>query len=325
MESNWVDFKTIKQAVTVGQVLDHYSIKLKKSGRELRGRCPIHQGEGADTFHVSTEKNVFHCFSCQAKGNILDLVAAMEKCSVRDAGLKLQQWFSLVIQGSGQQPAAPAAEKEPENDPQLAIEEKAGDRGEPNKPLGFRLKGIDYHHPYLAQRGVDVETAEYFGVGFFSGKGSMSGRVVIPIENERGELVAYAGRSIDGSEPKYKLPAGFKKSQVLYNLARALEDVSTGAVVLVEGFFDCIKVVQAEHVCVALMGCSLSEDQEVQLVSHFRQVVIMLDGDEPGRKAAGEIAGRLARKMWVHVVDVPEGRQSDQLSTGELQALLGAV
>jgi hypothetical protein len=60
-------------------------------------------------------------------------------------------------------------------------------------------------------------------VGFFSGKGSMSGRVVIPIENERGELVAYAGRSIDGSEAKYKLPAGFKKGQVLYNLARALD------------------------------------------------------------------------------------------------------
>jgi DNA primase len=70
----------------------------------------------------------------------------------------------------------------------------------------------------------------------------MAGRIVIPIESERGELVAYAGRSIDGSEPKYKLPAGFKKSQVLFNLCRAMEEVPTGAVVLVEGFFDCMKV-----------------------------------------------------------------------------------
>jgi len=61
----------------------------------------------------------------------------------------------------------------------------------------------------------------------------MSGRIVIPIDNELGELVAYAGRSIDGSEPRYKLPAGFKKSHVLYNLARALQEDSTGAVVLV--------------------------------------------------------------------------------------------
>jgi hypothetical protein len=52
--------------------------------------------------------------------------------------------------------------------------------------LNFRLKGIDYAHPYLAQRGIDPETAEYFGVGYFSGKGSMSGRVIIPIDNERG-------------------------------------------------------------------------------------------------------------------------------------------
>ena len=59
-----------------------------------------------------------------------------------------------------------------------------------------------------------------FGIGYFPGKGSMSGRVVIPIHNERGELVAYAGRAIDQTEPKYKLPAGFKKSAVLFNLHR---------------------------------------------------------------------------------------------------------
>jgi DNA primase len=250
------------------------------------------------------------------------MVAAMEKCSVRDAGLKLQHWFNLPAQGGGQRPVEPEPQAKPDSDPELAAKEKTGDRGEPNKPLGFQLRGIDYHHPYLAQRGVDPETAEYFGVGFFSGKGSMSGRIVIPIENEFGELVAYAGRSIDGSEPKYKLPAGFKKSQVLYNLARALEDDSTGAVVLVEGFFDCIKVVQAEHVCVALMGCSISEEQENLLTRHFRQVVLMLDGDEAGRRAAGDIAGKLAGTVWVRVVEVPQGKQPDQLSVGEIGDLL---
>lgn len=318
MKSNWVDFKAIKQTVSISQVLDHYSVQLKKSGKELRGKCPIHQGEGTDTLHVNTDKNVFHCFSCQAKGNILDFVAAMEKCSLRDAGLKLQAWFSVA---SGQ---APVAAPKPASDVQLATE-KVGDRREPNKPLGFRLQGIDYHHPYLASRGIDPETAEYFGVGYFSGRGSMSGRVVIPIENEVGELVAYAGRSIDGSEPKYKLPAGFKKSQVVYNLGRAVEDDSTGVVVLVEGFFDCIKVVQAEHVCVALMGCSLSEDQEALLVRHFRQVVVLLDGDEAGRRAAGQIASRLVHKLWVRALEVPDGKQPDQLSIEEIQGLLVAA
>jgi DNA primase len=318
MESNWVDFKAIKQSVTIGQVLDRYEVKLKRSGKELRGRCPIHQGDGADSFHANAEKNAFHCFSCQAKGNVLDFVAAMEKCSVRDAALKIQSWFQIVATGeSSAAPQKPATGSQPPR-------EEAGERGEPNKPLGFRLKGIDHNHPYLAQRGIDPETAEYFGVGFFSGKGSMSGRIVIPIENEVGELVAYAGRSIDGSEPKYKLPAGFKKSQVLYNLARALEETD-GTVVLVEGFFDCMKVVQAEHVCVALMGCSLSAEQEARLVADFRQVVVMLDGDEAGRRAVTEIAGRLAHSVWVRVVDVPDGKQPDQLQAEEVQELLGKV
>jgi len=138
-------------------------------------------------------------------------------------------------------------------------------------------------------------------------------------------LIAYAGRSIDGTEPKYKLPAGFKKSRVLFNLCRALEESSTGAVVLVEGFFDCMKVTQSEHVCVALMGCSLSKEQESQVVAHFRQVVIMLDGDQAGRNAATEIAMRLAPKVWVRIVEVAEGTQPDQLATEELGALLERV
>ena len=319
METTWVDFKAIKEAVTLGQVLDRYGVKLKRIGKELCGPCPIHQGDGTRSFHANTEKNAFHCFSCQAKGNVLDFVAAMEKCSVRDAALKLQGCFQTTATRE-----LPAAAQKPTTGSQPAREE-AGERGAPNKPLGFRLKGIDHRYPYLAQRGIDPETAEYFGVGFFAGKGSMSGKIVIPIENEAGELVAYAGRSIDGSEPKYKLPAGFKKGQVLYNLARALEEDSTGVVVLVEGFFDCMKVVQAEHVCVALMGCSLSDEQEAQLLAHFRQVIVMLDGDVAGRTAALEIAGRLVRKMWVRMAGVPQGKQPDQLSVREIGDLLQSL
>src|SRR2546427_732429 len=73
------------------------------------------------------------------------------------------------------------------------------------------------------EREISEETARLFGVGYFPGKGSMSGRVVMPIRSAAGELVAYAGRSIDNSEPKYKLPAGFKKAAVLYNLDAALK------------------------------------------------------------------------------------------------------
>src|SRR5436853_4800208 len=94
--SNGVDCKTVEEAVTMQMALDHYQVNwLRKEKQELVGRCPIHQGEGDRAFHVSPSKNAFNCFSCKARGNVLDFVAAMEKSSVRDAAVKLREWFSV--------------------------------------------------------------------------------------------------------------------------------------------------------------------------------------------------------------------------------------
>lgn len=327
MNSNWVDFKAVKTAVPIAAVLQRYGIQgLKQLGAELRGRCPIHQGDGTDAFHVNTEKNAFQCFSCQAKGNVLDFVAAMEKCSVRDAGLKLQEWFGIadgrLTQASRPTlPTVGAQQTATDTTPELAREGKPGESVK-NKALGFELRGIDNGHAYLAGRGISPETAEYFGVGYFGGKGSMAGRVVIPIHNQAGELVAYAGRSVDDSEPKYKLPAGFHKGQELYNLHRASGAGERGLIV-VEGYFDAMRVHQAGYpFVVALMGCSMSEDQERLLVTHADQVVIMLDGDDAGRQGMEEISWRLARHIWTKVVLLPESRQPDQLTAEELHKLL---
>ena len=319
MESNWVDFKAVKAAVSMTAVVQHYGIPdLKKHGAELRGRCPIHQGESAGSFHVNVEKNVFQCFSCKAKGNVLDFVAAMEKCSVRDAGLKLQDWFARAASNGGMTPAGTTTE----TGSQLAKEETAGEPDQPNKPLGFALKGIDYAHPYLGGRGITTETAEHFGVGFFGGKGSMSGRLVIPIHSGGGELVAYAGRAINGSEPRYKLPAGFRKSRELYNLHRAVA-AGQGGLIVVEGFFDAMKVSQAGYpFVVALMGCTMSEEQERLLVAHADMVLLMLDGDAAGRQGTEDCLRRLVRKAWVKVAHVPDGKQPDELTAEELQQLL---
>ena len=91
MQDNWVDFKTIKSAVTMQMVLDRYGINwLRKNGEEVRGRCPIHQGQGAEAFHANLERSVFHCFACGAGGNVLDFIAGMEGCSIREAALRLQ-------------------------------------------------------------------------------------------------------------------------------------------------------------------------------------------------------------------------------------------
>jgi len=308
MQDNWVDFKAVKSAVGILAVLDHYQINwLRKNKDELRGRCPIHNGQGESSFHVNLTKNAFNCFSCKARGNVLDFVAAMERCSVRDAGLKLKDWYSIAE-------LAPVT-----NSPTTVLDEPKAREPAANKPLTFQLKGIDHSHPYLEQRGITKDTAETFGVGYFSGKGSMHGRIVIPIHNGRGELVAYAGRSIDGSEPRYKLPAGFHKSLELFNLHRAIGEGSPERrVVVVEGFFDCMKVSQAGLPCVALMGSTLSETQEQLLADRFKTACLMLDGDEAGQRATDECLVRLGWRMYVWAASLSDGQQPDQLSTDEI-------
>ena len=96
--TEWVDFKAIKAAVSIEMVLDHYGVTgLKKSEKELRGKCPIHRGTNNKHFTANLTKNVFKCFfaQCGAHGNVLDFVATMDHCSVRDAAMKLKEWFNI--------------------------------------------------------------------------------------------------------------------------------------------------------------------------------------------------------------------------------------
>jgi DNA primase len=308
---NWIDFETIKRRVPITTALERYGIQgLRRSGKtHLRGQCPLHGGEGQDTFHVDTAEQVFHCFSCQAGGSVLDLVSAMEHCGLREAAERLAGWQIL-----------PPTQAEPVS--------RIGKRTVTEKSksiprLGFHLRGVDCYHPYLTSRGIQEITAVEFGVGYYSGPGLMQHRLVIPIEDEVGRLVGYCGRSLDGSEPRYKYPLGFPKSQLVFNLHRA---VATGqsTIIVVEGFFDCLKVYQAGFRCVAaLMGCAFYEEQCRLLVEHFRNITLMLDGDVTGRRASSAIAPVLAAQRPVNVIELPDGKQPDQFDTQTLQRILG--
>jgi DNA primase len=325
LSNTFVDFKEIKDRVSIEALLGYYNIKLRRVNQQsMRGNCPLpmHSSEKSkESFIIQTGKNIWTCqsSSCVAGrsgkkgGNILDFVALMENCSIRDAAVKLRDWFLVTKHNSEPQKGSdPIPERNPKTD----------DEGD-NKPLTFTLHGIDCAHQYLQERGITAEIAEHFCIGFFPGKGSMSGRVVIPIHNERGELIAYAGRAIDKTEPKYKLPAGFKKSEVLFNLHR--RDASDNTVIIVEGFFDSVKVHQAGFPeVVALMGSSLSVRQE-ELLRKCSDVVILLDGDAAGRDAAREIAARLVRSHWVRVIELDDGIQPDQLSSEEIQNLINPI
>jgi len=321
MTSTWVDFKAVKHTVSMEMALAYYGVMLRRvHGPCLRGRCPLpnHASRSsAQSLIVDIEKNAWACHSgsCVASrggrtgGNVLDFVAAMERCSVRNAALKLQEWFAV--------PATPVTGRQIISATEGAPAFPHSDILEPNNPLPFKLGGIDLRHPYLAQRRVDSKTAATFGIGFYPGKGLMEGRIVIPIHNEDGILVAYAGRNLAQSEPRYRFPGRFRKSLVLFNLHRAIHHGK--AVIVVEGFFDCFNVYQAGFPCVvALMGCSLSRRQEALLQQHFHQVTLMLDGDNAGRRAGGMIAARLVTKVAVRVVEIPLGSQPDQLGADQI-------
>jgi DNA primase len=313
----WVDFAAVKQAVSLETVLRHYQVpSLRKRRDQLIGRCPIHRGQRNDSFRASLGKNAFHCFACQAGGNVLNFVAAMEKCSIRQAALLLQQWFSLGAPGASA--ATPARRSGPKGE---LVREK--ERCHP--PLPFALTGVDPSHPYLVERGIERATAVEFGVGFYAGPGLLSGRIVIPIANARSQIVAYAGRAVDGRLPKYKLPAGFRKGWELFNLHRAAATGSRTAIV-VEGYFDCLRVHQAGLPwVVALMGSSLSVEQETALLEGFDRVVLLLDGDAAGCAASRTIAARLSGNCMVSVIPLPDGAQPDQLSPAAIRQLAGSV
>jgi DNA primase len=311
----WVDFSAVKRTVSLEAVLRHYQIPgLRRQRDQIQGCCPIHHGQRDDSFRAHLTKNIFQCFACHARGNVLDFVAAMEQCSIREAALRLQQWFGVRASGLRLYPAAADRQKR-----ELVRKEEVN-----NLPLRFALTGVESNHPYLAQRGIDPATAAKFGVGFYPGRGLMSGRIVIPIRNRHDQLVAYAGRALDDRPPKYKLPAGFRKAMELFNLQRVVAGGKT--VIVVEGYFDCLRVHEAGFPwVVALMGSSLSATQESALQQHFEYIVLMMDGDAAGRAASAAIATRLSGWCSVQVIRVPDGSQPDQLSPSTIRQLMAVV
>lgn len=119
------------------------------------------------------------------------------------------------------------------------------------------------------------------------------------------------------------MPAGFHKGLELFNLHRVLAEPNPKRrVVVVEGFFDCVRVAAAGFPCVALMGSSMTEAQERLLTEHFKAVCLLLDGDEAGRNATDQLLVSLGRRMWVHASMLPDGMQPDRMTPEEIRGVL---
>jgi DNA primase len=337
----FVDFKAVKAAITMEQVLEHYGIldKFKRGTDSLNGPCPIHKGSNPTQFRVSLSKNIWNCFSeCKHGGNVLDFIAEMEDVSIHAAALKAIEWFNLDPEamavsddkGASSETDVPAPASKPVVQRPTAPVTPVAEKSAPNTPLKFRLDKLERQHPYLIeQRGLTAETIVDFGIGFCS-KGMMADRIAIPIHNVKGEVVAYAGRfpgEPAEDTPKYKLPPGFRKSQELYNLDRAVKQPADQPLVIVEGFFDAMKLHQ--HGCykvVALMGSTLSNAQEELIRQHTNSqshVIVMLDENEAGQAGREDIACRLSKFCFVRVHQFSQpDMEPEHLTADEVQQLM---
>ena len=342
-KTKFVDFKAIKAAITMEQLLQHYGIldQFKPGTDSLNGPCPIHKGSNPTQFRISTTKNIWNCFSdCEHGGNTLDFIAKMEKCSIHAAALKAIEWFNLDPEAmtvsddkaDTAEPKTSAPAPKPAARP-AATPKFTPESNTPNVPLKFRLDKLERSHPYLLeQRGLTPETIVDFGIGYCA-KGMMADRIAIPIHNAKGEVVAYAGRFVGAppeGAPKYKLPPGFRKSQELFNLDRAIKEQADRPLIIVEGFFDAMKLHQLGYRrVVALMGSTMSAAQEELIKEHVlsnQRVIVMLDENEAGRTGREDIACRLSKFCYVHVFQfITPDKEPEHITGEELNVVLDFI
>lgn len=338
---DWIDFTELRARISLEDVLlGMYQLgeRLKRSGRKLVGSCPIHGGDNPRAFQADLEKNVWYCHTgCRRGGNVIDFVAAIEKLPIRDAALKLHAAY-LADRTSDAHPRAPGASAPPVHAPSArptpphaptsppSPSATAGDQsdaadevGASNPPLSLRLT-LAHDHPHLLKdRGLSLDIVTRFGVGYCA-RGLLRGMIAIPIHDEDGDLVAYAGRRLKSADirehGKYRFPKGFRKEHVLYNLERVKALGVPEGLALVEGFFSVLALAECGiQNAVASMGCSLSEAQADLLAEHASHVAILYDGNEAGRDGALHAQSLLEkRNVPCTRILLPEGTEPENHS-----------
>ncbi|MDZ4779642.1 MAG: CHC2 zinc finger domain-containing protein [Planctomycetia bacterium] len=367
--AQWIDFRALRAQLKIADVLAHHGVVMKVKGDQSSGFCPLpgHEDRKSPSFSAHYRKNCFHCFGCGAKGNAVDLEILLmgldpaDPKSARAAGLKLAERFGLNVTGekrtgeevkrdgkryakrpgnesvtAGQPPKSIAVTVDPIIEPD---DEAVSMAAQVNPPLGFTLQNLDPSHAYLLGRGLNAETIEHFGLGF-CGKGMLKDRIAIPLHNEAGDLIGYAGRAVDDASitadnPRYLLPGRrerdgklieFRKSRVLYN-AHRIEDL-VDSLVVVEGFASVWWLWQhgIQNV-VALIGSSASEWQIAaicKLVTERARLFVLPDGDAAGVQLAHTLIPHLAARRWCTWVKLLADEQPTDLDGEMLAALLSS-
>lgn len=341
------DFKELVRSHTDIVSLVGEKVALRpEGGGKFKGLCPFHE-DSNPSFTVSPDYGSYKCWACNEAGDAFSFVMKIEKLDFRGALEYLARRAGLEMPTFGSGP------KGPKRDEQLAALEWAN-----SQFVNALWDGVagEAARDYFRERDYTDETIEQWGLGFhpedwayllnrarnnFSieildaarliKKSERSGdwhdqfvgRVMFPIRNDRGQIVAFGGRVLpnaDGNDrgPKYLNSSEspyFSKQRILYGLDIAkhfLEEA--GRAIVVEGYTDCITLHQAGITnAVGVLGTALTEHHARLLKRFTNQVVLIFDGDEAGQKAAERsLATLLTSELDVRVMTLPGGLDPDE-------------
>ncbi len=348
--------QTVRDRVDIVDVVGRH-VRLKKAGRSSKGLCPFHH-EKTPSFVVTPERGTWHCFGCGEGGNAFTFLMRQENLTFPEAVRSLAAELGIEIPESdggergvleGVLRANALAHEYYQRC--LAGEEGGGARD------------------YLAKRGLDAAEASRLGIGFAperwegvvellrraevpgevaeraglararSGGGYydlLRGRVVFPIQDARGRVIAFGGRAMAaGQDPKYlNTPESpvFRKREAFYGLPQALEPMRRrDRAIVVEGYFDQIALVKAElGEALASCGTALTEEHAKSLSRRTRNVVLLFDGDEAGQRAMlRALEVMLPAGLRVRAAALPGGADPDDFLRREgaeaLRALVDAA
>ena len=334
----------VRAAADIVKIVGDY-VKLQKRGVNFVGLCPFHQ-EKTPSFAVHPTKQIFHCFGCGVGGDVFKFVMLIEHLTFPEALERVAEKVGVRLRERANRETYDAQTQE--RALLFKIHEVAA------KFFGSQLGGTAEGRAargYLADRGLSDEAVGRFRLGYAPVGGQAltrhlrelgfepailekSGlvlrnqeedryfdrfrrRVIFPITNESGKVVAFGGRALGEDQPKYlnspETPI-YSKSRVLYHLDQAASAIrQSDQVVLVEGYMDCIAVASAGvGRVVASCGTSLTESQIRLLGRYARRVVVNYDPDSAGVAATERsLTGLLEEGFEVTVLALPAGLDPD--------------
>ncbi|HTW25215.1 MAG TPA: DNA primase [Candidatus Baltobacteraceae bacterium] len=334
----------VKQQADIVRVIGEY-VRLRKTGQNFTGLCPFHQ-EKTPSFAVHPVRQIYHCFGCGAGGDVFKFVMELDKCTFPEALRTVAEKCGIPIP----RPRERSPEERRENQQRGALVEMH------QQAAAFFARNLHeaaegkVAGAYLEDRGLDREAMKRFGLGYAPSAGDallrqlkpkypealleVSGlfsrdqggrlydkfrrRIMFPIANDSGKVIAFGGRAMGDDMPKYmnspETPV-YSKSNVLYHLDRAKEAIRQGdCAILVEGYMDAIAVARAGIAnVVASCGTSLAEPQ-IKLLGRFtRRVIVNYDPDTAGQVATERsIALLLEKEFDVRVLALPGAADPDK-------------